>query len=156
MSAAPSLALVRDTRIALLGTGTVGAAFARRVARLRATSHCALTLDYVANSRGAAYAKDGLDPVASVEVLGARARVGRDARPPELPPGTVVVDATACGTLAAAHPRWLARGHAVVSANKLGLGGPLARFLEIRAVGRESLAADDPLAQGREIGSAHV
>ncbi len=133
MSAQPSFQTERaPVALALLGTGQVGAAFAARVAKLAEARREPLSLRYVANTRGAAQVASGASADATIATLRTRARTARDARPPELPPGAIVVDATASAEIAAAHPRWLARGHAVVSANKLGLAGPLARFLEIR------------------------
>ncbi|HVF35093.1 MAG TPA: homoserine dehydrogenase [Candidatus Saccharimonadia bacterium] len=118
--------------VALLGTGTVGAAFAQRIERLGRNSYPALALAYAANARGAVHDRGGLDAPHAVATLRARARPQREARPPELPAGAIIVDATADDGIAASHARWLARGHAVVSANKLGLAGSLSRYLEIR------------------------
>lgn len=51
-------------------------------------------------------------------------------------PLKVIVDATACATLAACHPDWLARGYHVVTANKALAGGPLQGWRALQAATR--------------------
>ncbi|WP_084062943.1 homoserine dehydrogenase [Arenimonas malthae] len=67
---------------------------------------------------------------------------------PPLQPGDIVVDASASAALAAWHPRWLRQGLHVVSANKLGLGGPLLRHHEIRALATGGLHYGDAATVG--------
>jgi homoserine dehydrogenase len=77
----------------------------------------------------------GLDPAAALEGLpGGEPHDGGGALPAGFEPGDIVVDATASAELAAWHPRWLRQGLHVVSANKLGLGGPLLRQHDIRTL----------------------
>lgn len=87
-------------RIALLGTGNVGRAV---IARLEQLGDPGLALVHIANTR---------------------VTVGPSLR--EAAPH-VVLDATASEAVAERHADWLARGWHVVTANKLGRGGPLAR-----------------------------
>jgi homoserine dehydrogenase len=120
---------VPTPRLALLGTGVVGGAFVARHARL---SHAGLPvpgLSWLANSR-ALYACDATPDAAL------RAANAAPARSELLPPsaetealrrGDIVVDATASEIVADWHRDWLARGVHVVTANKLGAGGDLAR-----------------------------
>ncbi|GAB2495858.1 homoserine dehydrogenase [Arenimonas alkanexedens] len=116
-------------RIALLGVGTVGRALAELLA---ARNDPRLSLCLVANSRRRLHAPDGLPPLAWQDALArADGHDGGGKLPAEFAPGDIVVDASASGELAAWHPRWLRQGLHVVSANKLGLGGPLLRQHEI-------------------------
>jgi homoserine dehydrogenase len=116
-------------RVALLGVGTVGRALAELLAE-RADPR--LSLQWVANSRRGLHAPDGLAPATCAEALaGGAPHDGSGVLPEGFAPGDIVVDATASAELAAWHPRWLRQGLHVVSANKLGLGGPLLRQHEI-------------------------
>ena len=113
--------------IVLLGTGNVGGAFLDRLARLRPD----VRVVAVANSRRCAHHLRGLDPATARAALddGLRTRLAQvDAF---LPAGGIVVDATASDAVAAWHPRWLAAGLAVASANKAGAGEGLARWRRI-------------------------
>jgi len=115
-------------RLLLLGCGGVGRAFLERLATLGDP----LLVLGLANSRRALIADDGIDP---------RVAAGRLDAAPQRPPtetllaklrrGDVVVDATASAELATQHPRWLRDGLHVVTANKLGRGGPLERHRAI-------------------------
>lgn len=126
------VAAPRARRVALLGVGTVGRAL---LARLEALADPRLSLCLVANSRQRAFAADGLVPAACAATLSqGEAHDGSGALPASFRAGDIVVDATASADLAAWHPRWLRQGLHVVSANKLGLGGPLLRQHEIRAL----------------------
>lgn len=119
-------------RIALLGVGTVGRALLERLVRL---DDPRLSLCLAANSRRRVLAPEGVSPVDVDTALAAGdAHDGSGELPATLRPGDIVVDATASAELAAWHPRWLRRGLHVVSANKQGLGGPLLRQHEIRAL----------------------
>lgn len=111
-------------RVALLGTGTVGAAFRERLHAWRDEPRTLLALVAEANTRACrvhAAATATRVPLAAgfaeraVRALGAG--------------GTrIVVDATASDALAACHAEWLERGLHVVTASKLGQGGPWSRW----------------------------
>jgi len=123
MSAVPT-PRAAPVRIALLGTGTVGTAFRERLHAWRHEPRTPLALVAEANTRtcrvhGAATAARA--PVAvgfaerAVHALGSG--------------GTrIVVDATASDALAECHAGWLERGLHVVTASKLGQGGPWSRW----------------------------
>ena len=122
-------------RIAMLGVGTVGRAL---LARLAGRDDPRLLLCLAANSRRRLLAADGLSPGdVETDLDAGDAHDGSGELPAALRPGDIVVDATASADLAAWHPRWLRRGLHVVSANKQGLGGPLLRQHEIRALAVE-------------------
>ena len=119
-------------RVALLGVGTVGRALAELLAE-RADPR--LSLQLVANSRRRAHVAAGLSPLhCAAAVADGEAHDGSGALPGDFEPGDIVIDATASAELAAWHPRWLRQGLHVVSANKLGLGGPLLRQHEIASL----------------------
>lgn len=114
-------------RLLLLGTGTVGQAVLARFQRIAPVS---VQLHGVANSRGAWTAPTsgaGRAPDTDVDQLLATLHVG-----------DVVIDATASDAVAAQHAQWLSRGWSVVTANKRGNGGPLARWQAIDAAARRS------------------
>lgn len=115
--------------LALLGTGVVGSAFVARYERLQANGLPLPPLAWLANSR-ALHACDGAARQALDDANRAPARA--DDLPPwaegeALRAGDIVVDATASETVADWHAEWLSRGVHVVTANKLGVGGPLPR-----------------------------
>ncbi|MDH5823526.1 homoserine dehydrogenase [Luteimonas sp. RD2P54] len=122
-------------RLALLGTGTVGGAFVARCERLRGQGAAVPAFAWLSNSR--ALVAGGGDPRGAVErARAAPARAG--GWPPwveaeGLRKGDIVVDATASDSVAGQHSEWLARGIHVVTANKLGNGGQLARAQAIAA-----------------------
>jgi homoserine dehydrogenase len=111
-------------RLLLLGTGTVGTAFVHRYRRLQARGLAMLVIAHLANSRGQAWA--GEDPLHALDRLKAQPG-GTRANGLEPEQGDILVDATASEAVAGRHPHWLARGVHVVTANKLGRGGPLER-----------------------------
>jgi len=116
-------------KLALLGTGVVGSAFVARYERLQASGLPLPPLAWLANSR-ALHACDGAARQALDDANRAPARA--DDLPPwaegeALRAGDIVVDATASETVADWHAEWLSRGVHVVTANKLGVGGPLPR-----------------------------
>src|SRR5690606_18474266 len=120
----------REPRLALLGTGTVGSAFVERCERLRAQGARLPAFAWLSNTRSVR--EGGARPLEALAELGAAAPVRRGAWTPRvesegLRPGDVVVDATADDSVAGWHSEWLARGIHVVTANKLGNGGDLAR-----------------------------
>lgn len=134
----------RSSRVALLGTGTVGSALWSRLANLQASplGEC-LSLVHVANSRIAISNPNGIPAntpeifmrnmpqASSLEVVeevlddvrGAT-RGGRSTR--------IVIDATASDEVAAQHAGWLERGIHVVTACKLGQGTSLERWHAIQ------------------------
>ena len=127
-------------RLALLGTGVVGSAFVARYERLRDRVEGLPEFVWLANSRSvqacAAAPADALDAARSAP-----------AREADLPPwaeaeslrdGDLIVDATASDAVADWHAEWLARGIHVVTANKLGNGGALARAEAIQRARRGS------------------
>jgi homoserine dehydrogenase len=115
--------------VALLGVGTVGSALLTRLAQLRP----ALKLASVANSRRCLRASEGLVAAGARDqlALGAKQRLHEVAD--SLSNGGIVIDATASEEVADWHARWLEQGLRVVTANKAGCGGSLARY---RAIAR--------------------
>jgi homoserine dehydrogenase len=117
------------TPLVLLGVGNVGGAFLERLARLRPD----VRVVAVADSKRWVHSARGLDPRTARDALAAAAAATPRLAPvPQLlPDGGIVVDATASEAVAARHPRWLAAGLAVASANKAGAGEGLARYRRI-------------------------
>lgn len=119
-----------EPRLALLGTGTVGSAFVERCERLRGQGLHVPAFAWLSNTR--ALREGGEHPLDALAQLDAAAPARRGGWAPwveaeGLRPGDVVVDATASESVAGWHSEWLARGIHVVTANKLGNGGELAR-----------------------------
>lgn len=131
-------------RLVLLGTGTVGSALLLSLARRAAGDEgvAALRLVGVANSRRRVLARQALAPTEALARLAEAPEQGdgADALLDALGDAGVriVVDASADDALAARHAEWLARGIHVVTASKLGLGGPLARWQAIQAAAARS------------------
>lgn len=119
--------------VALLGTGTVGAALLARWSRLQATRRLdGLRLCEVRNTRRCWVDGSGLDAAS----LPAAASAPVDAFAPDaLGEGGFVIDATASEETAAQHASWLSAGLRVVTANKAGIGGDLPRY---RAIARHA------------------
>jgi len=132
---------VRSSRVALLGTGTVGSALWSRLASLQASPlGQSLSLVHVANSQVAISNRKGI-PADTPEIfmrnmpqassLDAVEEALDDVRGER---GTrIVVDATASDDVAARHAAWLARGIHVVTACKLGQGTSLERWHAIQS-----------------------
>jgi len=130
---------VAPARVALLGTGTVGAAAWARLALWAGTPRGEhLSLVHVANSRFAISNRGGVSAdtrellmrnaprASSLDAVGdALSASGAGAR--------IVIDATASEDVADRHAAWLAAGIHVVTACKLGQGGSLARWRAIRS-----------------------
>jgi homoserine dehydrogenase len=122
-----------QTRLVLLGTGTVGSAFVARYQALQQRQLALPTLDVVANSRIALACSDTPELALSQARTAARSsdepvhrqQVGR------LRAGDIVIDATASEDVAADHAHWLGQGIHVVTANKLGNGTALTRARQI-------------------------
>ncbi|MFY2763038.1 homoserine dehydrogenase [Arenimonas sp. MALMAid1274] len=133
-------------RIALLGVGTVGRAL---LDRFESLADPRLALCLAANSRRRVYSESGLRASrVPASLASGEAHGGSGVLPAGFAPGDIVVDATASAELAAWHPRWLRQGLAVVSANKLGLGGPLLRQHEIRALAGDGARYGDAATVG--------
>ena len=127
-------------RVALLGTGTVGSAAWARLAAWSGTPFGdRLRLVYAANSRHALHDPAGI-PVEVGAVLGQSQpeAASLDAVADALDGGgcRIVLDASASEAVAERHADWLARGIHVVTACKLGQGGPHARWASIQAARR--------------------
>ncbi|MET0808683.1 MAG: homoserine dehydrogenase [Pseudoxanthomonas sp.] len=135
--------VVPTPRLALLGTGLVGSAFVARFQTLQARGSALPEFTWLANSRalrhcnalpgvaldaarGSPLSLDPLQPWAEADALRR---------------GDVVVDATASESVADWHAEWMARGVHVVTANKLGQGGVLARARDIDDAGRATGAS---------------
>src|SRR5690606_22013581 len=110
-------------------TGAVGRAFLARYRLLQERGLVLPTVAWLANSRTVLRAGVDLDAALAL-ALAAPARQSELqgwAEAEALQPGDVLVDATASELVANWHPEWLDRGVNVVTANKLGHGGLLAR-----------------------------
>jgi homoserine dehydrogenase len=123
----PHASLQSTSRLALLGTGTVGSAFVARYLRLLDDGKVLPRLHMLANSRGQQSCTG--DAATALHAATTTPRHGAFDAPDlsSLAAGDVVVDATASDAIAAQHAQWLARGLHVVTANKRGNGGDLAR-----------------------------
>ncbi|MGJ4728224.1 homoserine dehydrogenase [Luteimonas sp. SDU101] len=140
----------RIGRVALLGTGVVGSAV---VARYRQLVERGVTLPqfaWLSNSRVQLPAGESLDAAIAQARTAPR---GTGAVPPwaegeSLSRGDIVIDATASDTVAGWHPEWLLRGIHVVTANKLGNGGDLARAQAIVDAQREGARYGDSATVG--------
>ena len=136
-------------RVALIGTGTVGSAVLARLAAWQGTRLGErLQLVHVANSRAAIGDGKGLTLQSAHQVAASRAGGGDASRRSSAESaarataalrdhlgdhGTrILIDATASDDIAARHAGWLTRGIHVVTACKLGQGGALPRWQEIR------------------------
>lgn len=122
---APVRLPLRTPRLALLGTGGVGAAFVERLETLRARGVRLPEFAWLSNSRVLLEAR--ADARATLHQARDAARSHARALPPwaeaeSLARGDVLVDATASERVADRHADWLARGIHVVTANKLGRG----------------------------------
>jgi homoserine dehydrogenase len=115
--------------LVLLGVGNVGSAFLARLERLRPD----VRVGAVANSRHCAYRMRGWEPAEARAALAGGERASLAQVLAWLPSGGIVVDATASDAVAGWHPRWLAAGLAVASANKAGAGEGIARWRRIAA-----------------------
>lgn len=126
-------------RLALLGTGVVGAAFVARYQRLRHANPTLPAFAWLANSR-VIHECEGAPDQALKEARASLLEAG-DLQPwaesQALRRGDLLVDATASDLVAGQHAQWLARGVHVVTANKLGSGGPLSRANAIVEARRE-------------------
>jgi homoserine dehydrogenase len=116
-------------RLALLGTGTVGAAFVERYRHLQSRGLALPRVAWLANSRSVQTCEAGLAAALELAIAAPRRQVLLQgwAEAEALREGDILVDATASELVADWHPEWLARGVSVVTANKLGHGSLLAR-----------------------------
>jgi aspartokinase/homoserine dehydrogenase 1 len=127
--ASPAIAAV------LLGTGVVGGAFLKL---LNTPAAASIRLVGAANSRRQQTQVEQLADRALREKLKTHGDVRNDAVLLEALETNaaavkVIIDATACGTLASRHAEWLARGYHVVTANKSLAGGDLPGWRALQA-----------------------
>ena len=119
----------------LLGTGVVGGAFLKL---LNTPAAASIRLVGAANSRRQQTQAEPLADRALREKLKTQGDVRNDialldALDANDAPLKVIIDATACGTLASRHAEWLARGYHVVTANKSLAGGDLPGWRALQA-----------------------
>ena len=119
----------------LLGTGVVGGAFLKL---LNTPAAASIRLVGAANSRRQQTQAEPLADRALREKLKTHGDARNDialldALDANDAPLKVIIDATACGTLASRHAEWLARGYHVVTANKSLAGGDLPGWRALQA-----------------------
>jgi aspartokinase/homoserine dehydrogenase 1 len=119
----------------LLGTGVVGGAFLKL---LNTPAAASIRLVGAANSRRQQTQAEPLADRALREKLKTQGDARNDialldALDANDAPLKVIIDATACGTLASRHAEWLARGYHVVTANKSLAGGDLPGWRALQA-----------------------
>jgi len=119
----------------LLGTGVVGGAFLKL---LNTPAAFSIRLVGAANSRRQQTQAEQLADRALREKLKSHGDVRDDAALLSALDANdasvkVIIDATACGTLASRHSEWLARGYHVVTANKSLAGGDLPGWRALQA-----------------------
>jgi homoserine dehydrogenase len=125
------------TKVALLGSGTVGLAVLDRLARWRGSSIGEdLRLVYAANTRLALHRPAGLDPRECAQVLPDAPRERRtDPAAVSHALGSdgvrILIDATADAGIASQHARWITAGIHVATACKLAAGTSLAQWRAI-------------------------
>lgn len=118
----------------LLGTGTVGAAFLARHARLRAAGLPLPVIASIANSRARLACEEAFaEPVLQALRDSDAPRDAAWLQQAAFAAGDIVVDASASDAVAGHHADWLRRGAHVVTACKLGQGTSLARWHAIQA-----------------------
>lgn len=128
-------------KLALLGTGTVGSAFVARYQHLQQSRRHLPCFAWLANSRVLRHCEGG--PALALDLAreaGSQAAAEALDQAGVLARGDVVVDATASEEVACRHASWLARGVHVVTANKLGNGGPGSRAAAIAGARRQGQA----------------
>lgn len=122
-----------DIAVALLGAGGVGRAFLELLNTPAAREQ---SLIAIANSRQQHVAPQGIEPTSALSRLTTQGSARNEAA---LLAGLrasgagrcILIDASASPELAARHVHWLSAGFDVVSANKLGNGGSLARWQQL-------------------------
>ena len=122
-------------RLALLGPGTDGSASTDRSRRLRARGVALPPVLWLANSRTVQSCDDGVEAALDA-ARNAPRRISETpgwAEAEALRAGDIVVDATASDSVADWHLEWLEGAVRVVTANKPGNGGALARAQAIGA-----------------------
>ena len=127
------------SRVALLGTGTVGSAVWARLAGWQGTPlGQRLSLVHAANSRVALDDPAGMSGDARALLQHASQASSLDAVEDALAGrgSRIIIDATASDAVADRHAHWLARGLHVVTACKLGQGTSLPRWQAIQAARR--------------------
>ncbi|WP_202844306.1 homoserine dehydrogenase [Luteimonas saliphila] len=140
----------REGRIALLGTGVVGSAVVARYRQLVGKGVALPPFAWLSNSRAQVVNEGSLDEA----IATARAAPQLSSTVPPwaegeaLARGDIVIDATASDTVAGWHAEWLLRGIHVVTANKLGNGGDLARAQAIVEAQKEGARYGDSATVG--------
>ncbi|HYX47701.1 MAG TPA: hypothetical protein VE820_12880 [Sphingomicrobium sp.] len=127
-------------KVALLGSGTVGAAVLQRLSEWRGTPFGdRLNLVFAANTRLSLFDPEGLNPRHCAEALSNAPRSERQTSLTELlvalgSSGTrILIDATADAEVAASHPALLDAGVHVATACKLAAGTSLSLWREIQS-----------------------
>lgn len=122
------------TRAALIGSGQVARALAAQV-DAQVLHGKTPELAQICNSRADARVRGKTWQQAVIQLdQGFAADRERQDRAPELADGiSLVIDASASDVVAAQHAHWLSEGRVVVTANKLGLGGPSDRAARLQA-----------------------
>lgn len=155
MSALPRFAALRpadaraDLAVVLLGTGVVGGA----LLRLLPSGRHGIRLVGIANSTRQCTDAAGFDADAAPAIL-ARAEMGRSdeallaALDASGATCRVVVDATASVETASRHAAWLARGYAVVTANKIAAASSTDASRGLRAARARDAAYGDAATVG--------
>jgi homoserine dehydrogenase len=143
MSAVVRLNARRAPRLALLGTGVVGAALVARYLRLQAAGIGLPAFAWIANSRDVVEGNDNLEAgLQQLRSAPANTRIVPPwAEADALDAGDIVIDATASDAIALRHAEWLGRGVHVVTANKLGSGADLLRAQAIEQAARDGGAS---------------
>jgi homoserine dehydrogenase len=128
-SSQPISALIKQTSVALLGTGTVGSAFLNRFASLQQNQKANhLRLVHVSNTRHSLANYLGIDATAVNENLPLHAHGQLEKIAETLGHEGIIIDATASNEVANWHAQWLANGYKVVTANKAATGGDLKHY----------------------------
>jgi homoserine dehydrogenase len=140
----------RGGRIALLGTGVVGSAVVARYRELVERGVPLPPFAWLSNSRAQVANEGSLDEAIARAHAAPRQSGGVPpwAEGEALARGDIVIDATASDTVAGWHAEWLQRGIHVVTANKLGNGGDLARAQAIVDAQREGARYGDSATVG--------
>ncbi|WDS37659.1 homoserine dehydrogenase [Pseudoxanthomonas sp.] len=139
MSAVVRLNARRAPRLALLGTGVVGAALIARYQRLQVRGVALPAFAWIANSREVIEGDRALEAaLQQLRDAPANTRIVPPwAEADALDAGDIVIDATASDAIALRHAEWLGRGVHVVTANKLGAGADLLRAQAIEQAARD-------------------
>lgn len=150
----PVRAVAAPARVALLGTGQVAQALARRIDALAARGRIApLSLLHVGNSRGTLTGSAQAWAETVIALSAVPSARHRDPSPQLAAEVDLVIDLTASDAVAAQHAAWLEAGIAVVTANKRGLGESAARARRIGAAIAGGAAYADSATVGAGLGA---